>query len=115
MPLLRLNSASRRVVAIAFAGVLSLTGWAQNAQPAQPALPQAPQPMPIPAPQPEEYASVQYSKPRSQCPNVIATYKPAYVPPPNLSNTDPIQQFRHDGKIMFSMNDAAALALENII
>lgn len=113
MPLLRLNSASRRVVAIAFAGVLSLSGWAQNAQPAQSALPQAPQPMPAAAPQPRQYASVDYSKPRSQFPNLIAPYKPGYVPPPNLSNTDRIQSLMHDGKIMLSMNDAVALALEN--
>ena len=54
-----------------------------------------------------------YSKPRSQFPNVIAPYKPGYVPPPNLSNTDRIQQLMHDGKIMLSMDDAVALALEN--
>src|ERR1700690_3087765 len=113
MPLLRLNSASGQVVAIAFAPMLSLTGWAQNAQPAQPALPQAPQSMPLPAPQPQQYASVDYSKPRSQFPNVIAPYKPEFVPPPNLSNTERIQQLMHDGKIMLSMNDAVALALEN--
>jgi outer membrane protein len=114
MSLLRLNSASRRVVAIVFAGVLSLSGWAQqNAQPAQSALPQAPQPTPSPAPQPYQYASVDYSKSRSQFPNIIAPYKPELVPPPNLSNTDRIQQLMHDGKIMLSMNDAVALALEN--
>jgi outer membrane protein len=111
MLLLRLNSASRRVAGIAFAGVLSLSGWAQNAQP----LPQAPQPTstPTPTPQLQHYAPVDYSKPRSQFPNVIAPYQPGYVPPPNLSNTDRIQQLMHDGKIMLSMNDAVALALEN--
>jgi outer membrane protein TolC len=56
---------------------------------------------------------VDYSKPRSQFPNIIAPYKPGYVPPPNLNNTDRIQQLMHDGKIMLSMNDAVALALEN--
>jgi len=109
MLLLRLNSVSRRVVGIAFAGVLSLSGWAQNAQ----TLPQAPQPAPASAPQSQQYAPVDYSKPRSQFPNIIAPYKPGYVPPPNLSNTDRIQQLMHDGKIMLSMNDAVALALEN--
>jgi len=119
MPLLRLNSARRRIVAIALASVLSLSGWAQDAQPAtqsglpQSALPQAPQPMPAPAPQAQHYAPVDYSKPRSQFPNVIAPYKPGYVPPPNLSNTDRIQQLMHNGKILLSMNDAVALALEN--
>jgi outer membrane protein len=113
MHLLRLNSASRLIVAIVFAGVLSLSGWAQNAQPAQSELPQAPQPTPSPAPQKYQSASVDYSKPRSQFPNVIAPYKPELVPPPNLSNTDRIQQLMQDGKIMLSMNDAVALALEN--
>jgi len=88
MLLLRLNSVSRRVVGIAFAGVLSLSGWAQNAQ----TLPQAPQPAPASAPQSQQYAPVDYSKPRSQFPNIIAPYKPGYVPPPNLNNTDRIQQ-----------------------
>jgi outer membrane protein len=109
MLLLQLNSTSRRVVGIAVATVLSLSGWAQNAQP----LPQAPQPMPAAAPTSQQYAAVDYSKPRSQFPNVIAPYKPGYVPPPNLNNTDRIQQLMHDGKIMLSMNDAVALALEN--
>jgi outer membrane protein len=113
MPLLRLNFASPGVVVIALASVLSLSGRAQNAQPAQSSLPQAPQPMPAPAPQAQQYASVDYSKPRSQFPNVIAPYKPGYVPPPNLSNTDRIQQLMRDGKIMLSMDDAVALALEN--
>src|SRR5580704_7585902 len=109
MLLLQLNSTSRRVVGIAIATLLSLGGWAQNAQP----LPQAPQPAPAATPTSQQYAAVDYSKPRSQFPNVIAPYKPGYVPPPNLNNTDRIQQLMHDGKIMLSMNDAVALALEN--
>jgi len=113
MPLLRLNSASRGVVVFALAIAASLSGWAQNTQPAQSSLPQAPQPVPAPAPQAQQYAPVDYSKPRSQFPNVIAPYKPGYVPPPDLSNTDRIQQLMHDGKVMLSMDDAVALALEN--
>jgi outer membrane protein TolC len=69
--------------------------------------------MPVPAPQPRQYVFVDYSKPRSQFPNVVAPYKPGYVPPPDLSNTDRIQQLMHGGKILLSMNDAVALALEN--
>lgn len=109
MLLLQLNSTSRRVVGIAIATMLSLSGWAQNAQP----WPQAPQPMAAAAPTSQQYVAVDYSKQRSQFPNVIAPYKPGYVPPPNLNNTDRIQQLMHDGKIMLSMNDAVALALEN--
>src|SRR5579863_6749007 len=113
MRLLSLNFASRRSVRFALAGVLSVSGWAQTAQPAPSALPQAPQPAPAATPTSQQYASVDYSKPRSQFPNVIAPYKPGYVPPPNLNNTDRIQQLMRDGKIMLSMNDAVALALEN--
>jgi len=104
---------SGRVAAIVITGLLSISGWAQDAQPAQSALPQAPQPMPAAAPQSQQYASVDYSKPRSQFPNVIAPYKAGYVPPPNLNNTDRIQYLMRDGKIMLSMNDAVALTLEN--
>jgi outer membrane protein TolC len=110
MSFLPLKSASG-VVVVAVVAVLSLSGWAQNAQPEQSGLPQSPQPLPAPAPR--GYPSVDYSKPRSSFPNVIAPYKPGFVPPPNLSNTDRIQQLMHDGKIMLSMNDAVALALEN--
>src|SRR5580700_9524598 len=110
MLLPRSQSAIRRIILIAFAAVLSLNAWAQNAPSA---LPQTPQPMPAPAVQPQHYVTVDYSKPQSPFPNVIASYKPGYVPPPNLNNTDRIQQLMHDGKIMLSMNDAVALALEN--
>ena len=113
MPLFRLNFASWRIVGFALAGVLSVSGWAQTTQPAPSALPQAPQPIPGPAPQPQHYVPVDYSKPRSQFPNVIAPYKPGYVPPPNLNNTDRVQQLMRNGKIMLSMDDAVALALEN--
>lgn len=113
MPLFRLSFASRRIVGFALVGMLSVSGWAQTAQPAPSALPQAPQPAPASAPQPQQYVPVDYSKPRSQFPNVIAPYKPGYVPPPNLNNTDRMQQLMRDGKIMLSMNDAVALALEN--
>src|SRR5271156_6505479 len=113
MRLLSWNSVRRQVVVIAVTGGLTLSGWAQNAQPAQSGLPQAPQSMPASAPQSQQYVSVDYSKPRSQFPNVIAPYKPGYVPPPNLNNTDRMQTLLHDGKIMLSMNDAVALTLEN--
>jgi outer membrane protein len=119
MYLLRLNSTYRLLVVIAFAGALSVSGWAQDTQsatqssPPRSALPQAPEPVTAREPQSQHYTSVDYSKPRSQFPNIIAPYKPGYVPPPNLNNTDRIQQLMHDGKIMLSMNDAVALALEN--
>jgi len=54
-----------------------------------------------------------YSKAPSQFPDVIAPYKPVSVSPPNLSNTPRVDQLMHDGKILLSINDAVALALEN--
>ena len=110
MLLHRSSSATWRIIVIAFAAVSSLNAWAQNATST---LPQTPQPVPAPAVQPEHYTSVDYSKSVPVFPNVIAPYKPRYVPPPNLNNTDRIQQLMRDGKIMLSMNDAVALALEN--
>ncbi len=110
MLLPRPKSAVLRIIVIALAVVVSLTARAQNALSA---LPQTPQPVPAPAVQPEHYTSVDYSKSGPAFPNVIAPYKARYVPPPNLNNTDRIQQLMHDGKIMLSMNDAVALALEN--
>lgn len=106
----RPNSATPRIIVIALAAAFSSSAWAQNTQLA---LPQTPQPVPAPAVQPEHYTSVNYSKSQAPFPNVIAPYKARYVPPPNLNNTDRIQQLMHDGKIMLSMNDAVALALEN--
>ena len=110
MLLPRSSSAMWRIIVIVFAAVLSPNAWAQNTQSA---LPQTPQPMPAAAVQPQHYVTEDYSKPQSPFPNVIAPYKPRYVPPPNLNNTDRIQQLMRDGKIMLSMNDAVALALEN--
>ena len=38
---------------------------------------------------------------------------PQHVPPANLNNTPRIGQLLHEGKLMLSMDDAVALALEN--
>jgi outer membrane protein TolC len=54
-----------------------------------------------------------YSKPRSHFPNPIAPYMPQHVAPVNLTNSARIDQLIHDGKLMLSMDDAVALALEN--
>jgi len=40
-------------------------------------------------------------------------YIPQHVPPANLNNTPRIGQLLHEGKLMLSMDDAVALALEN--
>ncbi len=95
--------------------VIALTACAQDQQAPQTpsgALPQTPRPAPPPDTGQQSIVK-DYSKPRSQFPNVIAPYLPAPIPAPNLSNTPRIDSLIHDGKIMLSMNDAVALALEN--
>jgi len=109
MPLSRLKSFLGLVITVVVAGLLSADGWAQDTQSA---LPPAPQPAPVLA-QPQQVVVKDYSKPRSQFPNLIAPYAPQHVPPPNLTNTSRVQQLLHDGKIMLSMDDAVALTLEN--
>jgi outer membrane protein TolC len=89
------------------AGLLSLSAFSQDAQqPAQP--PTAPS-----SAQPKAFVLKDYSKPRSSFPNFIAPYKAQTVEAPNLANTARIDQLMQNGKIMLSMDDAVALALEN--
>jgi outer membrane protein len=91
---------------------LSAPAWAQEASAqSSPAVP--PQAPAVQAPPPQHFELVDYSKPTPAFPNVLAPYKARHVPPPNLSNTPRIDQLMHDGKIMLSINDAVALALEN--
>jgi outer membrane protein TolC len=54
-----------------------------------------------------------YSVPRSHFPNPIAPYMSQDVPPPKLSNSPRIDSLLHGGKLMLSIDDAVALALEN--
>jgi outer membrane protein len=105
------RSVVREVVVVVMSVMLPISVCAQDAQSTNPApLPQAPQATP---PSAVRYMGADYSKPRSQFPNVIAPYMPAPVPPPNLSNTKRIDQLIQDGKVMLSLNDAVALTLEN--
>ena len=54
-----------------------------------------------------------YSKPVSHFPWIIGPYLPRHVPAPMVVNTPRIDQVMQDGKIMLSLDDAIALALEN--
>src|SRR5438309_2257895 len=54
-----------------------------------------------------------YSKPVSHFPWIITPYLPRPVPAPRIANTPRIDQAMQDGKIMLSLDDAIALALEN--
>ena len=77
---------------------------------AQQAPPATPQPQNVPA---RAFETVDYSRPNRAFPNVIAPYTPRQIPAPVLSNTGRIDQLLQNGKLMLSLNDAVALALEN--
>jgi outer membrane protein len=109
-----LNSACRLAAAIILAGALAVSGWTQDStQSSPPASAGTSESRTVQAPQPHQFVVKDYSKPTSPFPNVIRPYLPQHVPPPNLSNTPRIDQLMNDGKIMLSIDDAVALALEN--
>jgi outer membrane protein len=111
-----LNSARRGLAVVALAGIVHLAAWAQQAQPAAASADSQAVPAPLPAaPQAasQRVSFKDYSKPRPAFPNVLAPYTPQQVPPPDLTNTPRIEQLVQDGKLMLSLNDAVALALEN--
>src|SRR5205807_1260332 len=49
----------------------------------------------------------------SHFPWIVTPYMPRHVPEPMIANTPRIDQVMQDGKIMLSLDDAIALALEN--
>ncbi len=114
MSLPGLNSARRLVAAMMLTGALAVSGWAQDSTPsAPPASSATSQSTPVAAPQPQPFQLQDYAKPRSHFPNPIGPYTSRRLPPPILSNTPRIDQLMQDGKLMISMDDAVALALEN--
>ena len=54
-----------------------------------------------------------YSKGKPFFPNIFAPYTPLKVAEPELANTPRLNQLIQDGKLMLSLDDAIALALEN--
>ena len=62
---------------------------------------------------PAQTAAIDYTRGRSSFPNVMGPYLPRHVPEPVLANTPRIDQLMKDGKLMLSLDDAIALALEN--
>jgi outer membrane protein len=101
MPLSRINAMIRSLLALVPAFLLPLASFAQDAAPANP------------QPQNTPFQIVDYSKPRAAFPNVIAPYMPREIPSPVLSNTGRIDSLLHDGKLLLTLDDAVALALEN--
>jgi outer membrane protein len=111
MQLLCWKSASRLFCGLLLVTALAATGWAQSNQPA-PML-QAPSASQTPSASPKPFVVGEYSKPRAHFPNPIGPYLGRSVPSPSLTNTPRLDQLLKDGKLMLSMNDAIALALEN--
>ena len=54
-----------------------------------------------------------YTKGYSSFPNLISPYRPMRVAPPELSNSERVHKLLREGKLMLSLSDAIALALEN--
>ena len=61
----------------------------------------------------ESYSRPIYSNSVSAFPNFLKPYSGRTVPPPNFTNTPRIDQLLQNGRIMLSLDDAIALALEN--
>jgi outer membrane protein len=110
--MLRLSGAIR-LLAVLFGFLLAHSGWAQDGSQQMAPSPQASPSVPLQTPPPQRFEVTDYAKPRGYFPNPLVPYSPRHIPPPNLSNTPRIDQLLHDGKIILSINDAVALALEN--
>jgi outer membrane protein len=54
-----------------------------------------------------------FSRPASHFPTFIAPYQRRQVPEPTFTNTPRFEALMRDGKVMLSLSDAIALALEN--
>ena len=97
----------RTVASVSIVALLSSSLLAQTGQMAAAILPNSPQ------------AQAEYAAPLKQYtqPNSILTgwkpYAPHGLPQPVLRNSDRLHSLIKDGKLMLSLNDAVALALEN--
>jgi outer membrane protein len=108
MSLPGLNLVNRLTAAILLAGAFSIGSAAQDAAQTPTSAPQASQPVAA-----QGFVLRDYSKPQSHFPNPVRPYMSRHVSPPNLTNTPRIEQLMQDGKLMISIDDAVALALEN--
>jgi outer membrane protein len=54
-----------------------------------------------------------YARAKKWFPNIFDQYWPTRVPPPSLTNTPKLDQLIQNGKLMLSLDDAIALALED--
>jgi outer membrane protein TolC len=106
-----LKSAARFICMLMIAAALPGSASAQdNPSTPVPQAPSASRPAAAPA---QSFKVGEYAKPRSHFPNPIGPYVSRTVPSPNLTNTPRLDELLQNGKLMLSMNDAIALALEN--
>ena len=92
------------------------TAEAATAQTNAPQAAQAPAPaQSAPSAQPAnpESHKIDYSRSRKSFPNMLAPYEGRTLSSPRLDNSPRINQLIHDGKLVLSLDDAIALALEN--
>src|SRR5882762_10401110 len=99
--------------AVRLIALLTLAALPSNRVQAQESIPQAPSASQPASAQPQPFRVGDYAKGNSHFPNPIRPYLGRSVPLPNLTNTPRIDQLMVNGKLMLSMNDAIALALEN--
>src|SRR3954454_11719619 len=104
MQLVPCNFMTRLTAVLGIIAVVSSTVVGQTATPAPPDSPQ---------PQAHQFQVTDYSKPFRHFPNPVKPYMPHDIPAPNLNNTPRLDQLMQNGKIMLSLDDAIALALEN--
>ena len=113
----RWEFAGRAILLTSLVGLLPAGGWGQQSETlaasGQVAAPAGTERAAQATPGAEPVILKDYSKPHSPFPNVIAPYQAEHVPAPKLVNSPRIDQLMQDGKIMLSMDDAVALALEN--
>src|SRR3984885_14837765 len=95
---------SNRIGAAILFTSAALASWGQDT-PAAPVPQNTPETKPLPV--------MNYTQPVSHFPNPIGPYKPRHVAAPNLANPARVDGLMHDGKLLLSLNDAIALALEN--
>src|SRR6516225_7110688 len=97
-----------------FTIVLALAAGSSAQSDASGSMPQAPSASKVaPSAPAKPFVVGEYAKPRTHFPNPIAPYEERPVAPPSLTNTPRLDQLMQNGKLMLSMNDAIALALEN--
>jgi outer membrane protein len=103
--------ALRLLFCIALASSLSLSVWGQETPQKTAEMPPAPAPQSNRPQAPFHFAD--YSKPVGYFPNPLAPYQARSAAPPVLDNAPLMNTLLQDGKLMLSLNDAIALALEN--